>query len=114
MMRRGDKPRVDSYIVRVRAAAPQAIRLARALGAIGGRGINGQTGTIRYGYPAPGTLAKFGGYATPPQLFIGYDARKIAGGTFRGDPSRLPATNTTNNPLTNAMAVVTNAQMGNS
>lgn len=110
---RRQRPGVDTYTVRVRQAAPQAIGIARALGALFGHGINGATGTTRYGMPAIGTRAKFSGYAVPPQLFIGYNPARVAGGSFRGSPAHLPATSNLNasNPLLRSMAAVTDRQM---
>lgn len=109
------KPRVDHYDVPVRAAAPQAIFIARALGAIFGRGINGHTGTVRYGYPGLGDRAKYGGYANTPQLFIGYDPKKVAAGAFRGAPGSLPSTSgpstLLSSPLQRSMATVTAQQI---
>lgn len=110
------RPRVLAYVTRVREPDPRAVGLARMLGAFYGRGINGQTGSVRFGYPAIGTRAKFAGYANTPQLFRGYDPRKVAGGTFRGMPGQLPATSNPgtfglNSPLQNAMATVTYQQM---
>lgn len=109
------RPRVDTYQVRVWAADPRAVRLARSLGVLHGRGIRGETGTTRYGYPAIGTRRKFGGYVSPPQLFIGYDPRKVARGAFRGAPGGLPSTSSaaaSSSPLARAMATVTQAQLG--
>jgi hypothetical protein len=106
------RPRVDIYRTPVRAAAPQAIGLARALGALFGRGINGQTGTVLYGYPAIGDRAKFAGYANSPQLFIGYDPAKVAAGAFRGAPGGLPSTaNPNNTALQRSLATVTAVQL---
>jgi len=109
------RPQVDVYRTPVRAAAPQAIGIARALGAMLGRGINGHTGTIRYGYPALGDRNKFAGYANTPQLFMGYDPMKVARGAFRGAPGALPSTSnpTTllNSPLQASMATVTAGQL---
>jgi hypothetical protein len=109
-------PAVDTYTVRVRAAAPQAISLARGLGELFGRGINGHTGTIKYGYPAIGSREKFQGYVLAPQAFTGYDPMKVARGAFRGAPGSLPSTSapTTllNSPLQRSMAAVTANQLG--
>lgn len=109
------RPGIDEYRTPVRAAAPQAVALARALGALFGRGINGQAGTVRYGYPAIGDRAKYAGYAIPPQLFTGFDPRKVAAGAFRGTPGALPSTSSPttllNNPLQRSMATVTDQQL---
>ncbi len=109
-------PRVDHYQVPVRAAAPQAIGLARGLAAwMTRRDIRG-AGAVRYGYPQIGTRMKYAGYANPPQLFTGYDPRKVARGAFRGAPGALPSTsaptNVLNSPLQRAMSTVTQQQMG--
>lgn len=110
------RPRVDIYTVPVRWAAPQAIGLARMLGAMTGRGINGRAGTVHYGSPDIGTRSNFTGYADPPQLFTGYDPRKVAGGGYRGAPRGLPSTSAPasaiTDPLLRSMATVTNAQNG--
>lgn len=110
------RPEVQEYRTPVRAAAPQAIAIARGLGRLYGRAINGQTnGAVRYGYPAIGTRAKFTGYGFPPQLFRGYDPRKVAAGAFRGAPGALPSTSSpttlANNPLQASMALVTSQQL---
>lgn len=109
-------PGVLTYATKVRLPAPQAIALARGIGALYGRGINGETGSVRFGYPAIGTRTKFAGYANTPQLFMGYSPRKVAAGSFRGMPGALPATSNPgtfplNSPLQNAMATVTLQQM---
>jgi hypothetical protein len=85
-------PGVDVYRTPVRARHP--LFTAPAL-----RGA----GTVRYGQPSIGTRGKYLGYANPPQLFTGYDPRKVAAGTFRGAPGALPSTTSPvtalNNPL---------------
>ena len=109
-------PRVDHYSTPVRAAAPQAIgmagSLARLFTSVSLRGA----GTVRYGQPAIGTRGKYAGYANPPQLFTGYDPRKVAGGTFRGNVGSLPSTSSPttvlNSPLQRALANVSLTQMG--
>lgn len=110
------RPEVLEYRTPARAAAPQAIGIARALGALFGRGINGRTGTVRYGDGGQlGSREKFTGYGNTPQLFIGWDPKKVAGGMFRGRPGALPSTSapTTvlNSPLQRAMATVTAHQL---
>lgn len=108
-------PGVLTYATRVRLPDPRAIGLARGIGQLYGRGINGQAGTVRFGYPAIGTRTKFQGYANTPQLFRGYSPRKVAAGSFRGVPGSLPSTSNPstllNSPLQNAMATVTLQQM---
>ena len=111
------RPRVDVYEVPVRAPDPRATGLAVALGRLCIRGIDGKAGTIRYGYPAPGTRHKYAGYVSPPQLFIGYDPRKVAAGAFRGQPGHLPSANAPNpglSALQRSMATVTAQQIGGS
>lgn len=85
------RPQVTHYNVPVRSAAPQAIRLATALGWLFGKAIRGDNGHIIYGYPSIQTQrAKFAGYVNPPQLFLGYDPAKVAAGFVRPDPASLP------------------------
>lgn len=109
-------PQVDHYETPVRAAAPQAIAIARALARAFTRTSIRGAGVTRLGEPAMGTRRKFQGYANTPQLFIGYDPRKVAGGTFRGQRPAIPSTaapiTTLNTPTMRAMATVTNAQLG--
>lgn len=109
-------PQVDEYRTRVRAAAPQAIGIARALADRITRPALRGAGTVHYGYPAIGTRMKYAGYANSPQLFIGYDPRKVAAGSFRGAPGALPSTTSPasalNSPLQRAMATVTAQQLG--
>jgi len=84
------QPEVTTYRTPVRSVAPQAVAIARGLGWLYGKAIKGDNGAIRYGYPAPGTRAKFSGYAFPPQAFAGYDPRKVAAGAARPDPAGYP------------------------
>jgi hypothetical protein len=86
------KPKVLHYNTPVHAAHPISVGMASALGTLYGRGINGQTGTIRYGYPAPGTRRKYGGYVNPPQMFTGWSPASVAGGSVRRSPGGLPGT----------------------
>ncbi len=101
-------PRVDVYRTPVRASAPQAIGMAASLARLFTAPSLRGAGTVRYGQPALGTRGKFLGYAQPPQLFTGYDPRKVAGGTFRGAPGALPSTTgpvtALNSPLQRAVA----------
>jgi hypothetical protein len=110
------RPLVQVYRTPVRGASPLATSMAGRLARLLGRGINGHAGTVRYGQPAPGTRQKFGGYASPPQLFTGYDPRRVAAGAFRGAPGSLPATSPPGapgaSPLQRAMATVTSRQLG--
>ena len=112
------RPRVLRYTVRVRAAAPQAVAIATGLAWLHGKAINGSpggNGAIRYGYPAIGTREKFQGYASPPQIFSGYTAKRVAGGAIRLTPAGLPSTSAPvsvlSSPLVRAMATVGSAQM---
>jgi hypothetical protein len=108
-------PRSTTYRTRVRWAAPQAIAIARGLGWLHGKAIAGDNGQVIIGYPAIGTRQKFAGYAFPGQLFIGYSARRVAGGAIRVTPSGLPSTSSTASqlasPLVQAMRTVTVGQM---
>jgi hypothetical protein len=108
------RPQVDIYRTPVRAAAPQAIGLARALARLfGGEDLRG-AGTVRYGQAQIGTREKYAGYANPPQLFIGYDPRKVASGAVRNQPGALPSTNSPttllNSPLQASLTTITNGQ----
>jgi hypothetical protein len=111
----GRRPRKSTFLTKVRWAAPQAIGQASALGWLQGKAIAGDNGAIRYGYPTIGTRAKFNGYAFPGQLFLGYSARKVAGGSIRLTPGALPSTSSPDtllsSPLQMAMRTVTVRQM---
>lgn len=114
-MSRRITPQVDHYQTPVRAAAPQAIGIARALArAFTAPALLG-AGSIRYGYPQIGSRNKYQGYANTPQLFLGYSPRKVAAGAFRGAPAAIPSTSapisTLNTPTMRAMATVTNQQI---
>ena len=108
-------PQSTTFRTKVRWAAPQAIAQARGLGWLFGKAIRGDNGAVIYGYPALGTRQKFTGYAYPGQLFIGYSARRVAGGAIRVTPSGLPSTSSTvtqlSSPLVQAMRTVTVGQM---
>jgi hypothetical protein len=109
-------PQVDYYQTPVRAAAPQAIAIARALARAFTRPAIRGAGATRLGEPAIGTRRKFQGYANTPQLFIGYNPRRVAAGAFRGPHPAIPSTSapisTLNTPTMRAMATVTTAQLG--
>lgn len=112
------QPQVTTYRVPVRWAAPQAIAQAVGLGWLYGKAIRGDNGAIRYG-GGPGDIqaqrSAFTGYAQPPQLFIGYDPRKVAAGLIRPDPMSLPnASQTAQGPVTRAMHALTLSQIANS
>lgn len=100
----------------VRAPHPIGQRVMASLSMLAGRGIRGETGTIRYGYPSTGTQrSKFTGYVFPPNLFIGWNPRHVAGGTAQSRVGQLPATSApsgTYSPLLAAMASVTRGQGG--
>ena len=85
-------PRVDRDVTPVRHANPVSVFMAAALGALHGRGINGETGTIRYGYPQIGMRAKYQGYANPPQMFVGWNPSRVAAGAVRPTLGGLPGT----------------------
>ena len=82
--------RTDQATTRVRHANAYSVWMAGALGALHGRGIDGQTGTVRYGYPQIGMRNKYQGYANPPQLFIGWNPQRVAGGAVRPHLAGLP------------------------
>lgn len=107
-------PRSTTFRTPVRWAAPQAIAIARGLGWLHGKAIKGDNGTIRIGYPAIASREKYAGYVFPGQLFIGYTARRVAGGSIRVTPSGLPSTSssasTLASPLMQAMSTVTAGQ----
>jgi hypothetical protein len=111
------RPRVVIYRTLVRAAAPQAIATALGLGWLYGKAIRGDNGTVRSGYPALGARNKYAGYARPPQIFTGYTARRVAGGSIRAGGAGLPSTNAPptilSSPLQQALATVTSTQTGN-
>lgn len=112
----GRHPIKSTFLTKVRWAAPQAIGIASALGWQQGRAIAGDNGATRIGYPAvSGTRAKYNGYAFPGQLFIGYTARRVAGGSIRLTPGALPSTSSPDtllsSPLQMAMRTVTVRQM---
>jgi hypothetical protein len=108
-------PRTTNYRTPVRWAAPQSIAQAVGLGWLYGKAIRGDNGHVIIGYPALGTRQKFTGYAFPGQLFIGYSARRVAGGSIRVTPSGLPSTSSSAgqlaSPLVQAMRTVTVGQM---
>lgn len=111
------QPQVTNYKVPVRSAAPQAIRLARALGWLYGKAIRGDNGAVRYGYPSISTQrTKYAGYVNPPQLFLGYDPARVAAGFIRPDPASLPGDSMSpaavRSPLMSAMHNVTVSQQG--
>jgi hypothetical protein len=108
-------PQRTTYRTPVRWAAPQAIAIARGLGWLHGKAIKGDNGGILIGYPAIASREKYAGYVFPGQLFIGYSARRVAGGAIRVTPSGLPSTSSTAaqlaSPLAQAMRNVTTGQL---
>lgn len=108
---------VETYSVPVRGPHPLAVMIASRLGRITGRGIDGHTGTIRYG--EGGGLqtqrTSFTGYVKAPQLFLG--ASRSGGRPRVPTPalssSHLPAGASLGSPLSAAMAAVTAARGGN-
>jgi len=105
--------RVEVYSVPVRQSHPLAVMIASRLGQIFGRGINGHTGTIRYGYPSTFTQrTKYGGYVQAPQLFLG--ANITSGRARLPTPalssSHVPLLASAGSPLANAMANVSAAR----
>jgi hypothetical protein len=112
------RPLVTVFRTPVRSAAPQAIRMARALGWLHGKAIKGDNGTIVYGYPSIQTQrTAYKGYVNPPQLFLGYDPKKVAAGFIRPDPASLPGDSVGaaagRSPLQQAMHNVTVSQQAN-
>lgn len=110
------RPQILDYRTRVWGSAPQAVQIARGLGWLFGKAIKGDNGAIRIGYPAIASRQKFAGYAQPPQIFTGYTAAKVAGGTVRVAPAAMPSVQAPigmgANPLVSAMATVSAGQMG--
>ena len=109
------RPRTTIYRTPVRWAAPQAIATALGLGWLYGKAIRGDNGAIRYGYPTFGDRAKYTGYAYPPQLFVGYSARRVAAGAIRVNAAGLPSSKSPgsllNSPLKRATSTVTAQQI---
>lgn len=104
------QPRSLHYSTPVREAHPLAQRIASSLGALYGRGIDGRTGTIRFGYPQIGMREKFQGYVFPPQMFIGWSPNRVAGGTIRPTLGQLPGSQApyaNTSPLLAAMLTAT-------
>lgn len=107
------RPQVLHYSTPVREAHPLSQRIAGALGALYGRGIDGRAGTIRYGYPQIGMREKFQGYVFPPQMFVGWNPHAVAGGTIRPTLGQLPGSQApygNTGPLLAAMAAATGSQ----
>lgn len=104
------QPRTARVTVTVREPHPVSQYMAASLGRIYGRAIAGHNGAFRYGAPGVATnRTKYGGYVYPPQMFMGWNPRRVAGGAIRYKPSSLPATapsDPTDNPLQNAVATI--------
>jgi len=104
------RQRTARVSVTVRQPHPVSQYMASALGEIYGRGINGHAGAFRYGTAGLATnRTKYGGYVYPPQMFVGWNPRRVAGGSIRYKPGSLPATapnDPNDNPLTNAVATI--------
>jgi hypothetical protein len=111
------QPQVVGYRTPVRASAPQAVAIALGLGWLYGKAIRpGQNGATRYGYPSISTQrAKYAGYVTPPQIFTGYSARRVAAGSVRATQAAYPSTSTpaaaAASPLSRTLQMVGNDQM---
>jgi hypothetical protein len=91
-MRRIIKPRVCTYTVPFHDRDPIGIATVQALQGICQRGLNGQTGTVRIGWPSIGLQNNFAGYVNPPQAFAGWNAHSVAGGSIKRTPGGLPGT----------------------
>lgn len=109
------RPRVTVYAVPHRHPHPVSIRQMSRLGWLYGLGINGRTGTIRYGQPSTMTQRrKYGGYVRAPQIFLGQP--RTAGTPRIPTPalstSILPMGPGDQSPLVQAMATVTAARGG--
>lgn len=104
------RPQSARATVTVRAPHPVSLYMAASLGRIYGRAIAGHNGAFRYGAPGVATnRTKYGGYVYPPQMFMGWNPRRVAGGAIRYKPGSLPATapnDPADNPLRNAVATV--------
>lgn len=112
----GRRPVRQTFLTKVRWAAPQAIGQASSLGWLYGKAIAGDNGAVRYGAPGVwGNRSKYNGYAFPGQLFTGYSARRVATGAIRATPAGLPSTSSPDtllsSPLSMAMRTVTVRQM---
>jgi hypothetical protein len=110
------RPRIATYRTRVWQAAPQAVAIVTGLARRDVAGISGHTGTRRYGYPSQQTQrTKYAGYVNPPQMFIGYTAKRVAAGAIRATPPAIPTStqpwSVTGSPLMQAMATVSAGQL---
>jgi hypothetical protein len=105
-----------SVTVVLRDPHPVSVYQATALGQIYGRAIAGHNGAFRYGTAGLASqMTSFKGYVAPPQMFIGWNPKRVAGGAIRVHPSQLPTTSPsdpTDNPLRNAVNAI-NAGSGN-
>ena len=104
------RQRTGRVTVVVRDPHPVSQYMASALGQLYGRAIRGDNGAFRYGYPGlASNMTKFKGYVFPPQMFLGWNPRRVAGGAVRYSPGQLPATSPSDpgdNPLRSAVATI--------
>lgn len=111
------RQQVTDYRTRVRWANPASIAQAVGLGWLFGKAIAGDNGAVRYGGPGDiqSNRTAFTGYAFPPQMFIGYSARRVAAGAIRNNHAGLPNSKSPASllasPLQRAMATVTAQQI---
>lgn len=85
------KPAVTTYAVPVRAAHPLSVWISSVLGKLHGRAIAGDNGAVRIGQPGMSSGRSYS-YMAPEQLFIGYNARRVAAGAIRNNAGGLPGT----------------------
>lgn len=99
------RPQYERRVSNVPKVHPLAAgMMSSLLGLLAWEDLGGGSGEIRYGYPAIGTLSKFGGYVNPPQLFLGYNPLLVAGGAIRPTPGGLPGTQPPVGPVTPLLA----------
>lgn len=84
-------PRTEVYAVPVRAAHPLSVWIAGALGKLYGRAVAGDNGAVIIGAPGVNS-GKVTGYRNVPQVFTGYNPRRVAAGAVRNMPGGLPGT----------------------
>jgi len=90
MSRKTIKPRVQTYAVPFHSRDPIGIATVTALQNLYQRGMSGQAGAVRIGWPALGLRNNFTGYAAPAQLFTGWNPAKVAAGSIVPTPGGLP------------------------
>lgn len=111
------RPRVLHYQVPVHAAHPVSVAVAKFLATFR-RGLNGNQGPsapLVYGAPGMDTQrSRYTGYASPPQIFVGYSNRPGGlGGVIQPTPGGLPGTQApyaVTSPLQGAIATITTGQ----